>query len=56
MEREVITLVNDMLEPGFHQIIWNGQNNGDQKIASGIYFAVMQSTNFKAVRKMVMLK
>ena len=56
MGREVITLVNQTLEPGYHQIIWNGRNGFGQSIASGMYFTVMRSENFKAVKKMVMLK
>ena len=53
---EVITLVNQTLEPGYHQIIWNGRNGLGRSIASGMYFTVMRSENFKAVKKMVMLK
>ena len=56
MGREVITLVNQTLEPGYHQIIWNGRNGFDQTIASGMYFTVMQSENFNAVKKMILLK
>ena len=56
MGREVITLVNQTLEPGYHQIIWNGRNGFGQSIASGMYFTVMRSENFKAVKKMVLLK
>ena len=56
MGREVITLVNQTLEPGYHQIIWNGRNGFGQSIASGMYFTVMKSENFNAVKKMILLK
>jgi len=56
MGREVITLVNQDLEPGYHQITWNGRNRFGKMISSGMYFTVMQSGDFRAVKKMVMLK
>jgi hypothetical protein len=56
MGREVITLVKQTLEPGYHKVVWNGKNQFGESIASGMYFTIMQSDNFKAVRKMVLLK
>jgi len=54
--REVITLVNGNLDAGYHTVIWNGKDNFGKSVSSGMYFTVMQSGDFKAVKKMVMLK
>ncbi|MBL6964588.1 MAG: T9SS type A sorting domain-containing protein [Bacteroidetes bacterium] len=54
--REVRTLVNGNLKPGFHKVIWNGTDTFGKQVATGMYFTVMQSGNFRDVRKMVLLK
>jgi hypothetical protein len=49
--REVTTVVDEKLNPGQHTIRWN---SGD--LPSGIYFYKVQSGNFSAIKKMVLLK
>ncbi len=49
--QEVATLVDDIRPAGTYNAEWNAQN-----VPSGIYFARMQSGNFNAVRRMVLLK
>ncbi len=40
----------------YHQITWNWRNRFGKMISSGMYFTVMQSGDFMAVKKMIMLK
>ena len=54
--REVKTLINGNLKPGFHKVIWNGTDHFEKQVATGMYFTVMQSGDFRDVRKMVLLK
>ncbi|MCK5050658.1 MAG: T9SS type A sorting domain-containing protein [Candidatus Cloacimonetes bacterium] len=50
------TLVNDNLESGNHTVIWNGADDNNKYVASGIYFYKLETKNFKKTRKMILLK
>ena len=55
--QKVKTLVNDMLNSGNHVITWNGMNEQNESVTSGIYFYVLELNNSdKIVKKMIMLK
>lgn len=49
--REVTTLINDLKEPGFHEISFDGSN-----YSSGVYFYRIEAGSFTEVKKMVLLK
>ncbi len=49
--QKVITLFNGQLETGNHAFTWDGRNS-----ASGIYFYRMQTDNYSATKKMLLLK
>jgi len=49
--REVVTLVNEIKEPGYYTIKFNAAN-----LASGVYFYRMTAGDFVGVKKMVVLK
>ena len=48
---EVVSLVNEVKQPGKYQVIFDGKN-----LASGIYFYKMISGDFSVVKKMNLLK
>lgn len=54
--REVRALINSNLQAGYHKVVWNGTDHLGKPVASGMYFTVMQSGDFREVRKMVLLK
>ena len=54
--QEVRTLVNEFKEAGYHDEIWDGRNDAGQEIASGVYAYIMEAKDFKASRKMVLIK
>ncbi|MCK4547246.1 MAG: T9SS type A sorting domain-containing protein [Candidatus Eisenbacteria sp.] len=54
--RVVRTLVDEAMQPGPHQVHWDGANDHGQPVATGMYFCRMSAGEFTAVRKMVMLK
>jgi hypothetical protein len=54
--QEVKTLVNDHLPAGYRFIQWDGKNDYGQIATSGLYIAVMESKNFRQVRKMVLMR
>lgn len=49
--REVSTLVNEKQEAGFRQVAWDATN-----FASGVYFYRLQTDEFVAVKKLLLLK
>jgi len=54
--QEVKTLVHDHLPAGYRFILWNGTDNYGRNVTSGVYIAVMESKDFRQVRKMVLMK
>jgi len=54
--QEVKTLVNNFEEKGRKSITWNGENNFNQKVSSGIYFYRISSENWSDIKKMIFLK
>ncbi len=54
--QRVATLVQKNQPAGYYKIHWDGLNEKDQSVASGIYFCRMLADEFVMVRRMVMLK
>lgn len=54
--QKVKTLVNGELEAGYHAPVWNGSNDQNTKVASGMYFVVMHAQDFRKSMKIMMLK
>ncbi|MDD3103297.1 MAG: C25 family cysteine peptidase [Candidatus Cloacimonetes bacterium] len=52
----VKSLVNSELSAGNHQISWNGKDERGASVASGIYLYRMESPDFKATNKMMLMK
>jgi hypothetical protein len=53
----VMTLVDEVQRPAHeYTVIWNGRNNKDQPVASGVYFYKLVTRDFATSKKMVMLK
>ena len=49
-------LVNGMQSSGLHSLYWNGTNESEQKVSSGIYFYRLSAGNFSEIKKMVLIK
>ena len=55
--RRVQTLTDEALEPGRHQMVWNGNDHRGQAVASGIYFYRLTIPGYPAAaKKMILLK
>ena len=52
----VRTLLDDPMKSGYHSTVWNGRNNKDDEIGSGLYFICLQIGNFTVTKKTVVLK
>ncbi len=54
--RYVKELHSGSQQAGFHSILWDGMNTNGQSVASGLYFVVLSTLEYRAVSKAVMLK
>jgi Zn-dependent metalloprotease len=57
----VTTLVNEEISTGNHSVAWNGNDEGGNKVSSGIYFYEMKANGnngsaYSQIKKMVLLK
>ena len=49
-------LVRRQQQAGRYVVQWDGEDDGSNSLASGVYFSVVTAGNFATVRKMVLLK
>jgi hypothetical protein len=49
-------VMDDIQNPGLHNIIWNGKNSNDEYVSSGIYIYQIKANDFTDSKMMVMLK
>ena len=54
--REVKTLVNSEQRAGVYNMVWNGENNFGNKVASGIYIYRVIAGNNIQTKKMILMK
>jgi flagellar hook assembly protein FlgD len=55
--QKIKTIVNQKLEQGLHQIIWDGKNDNNQYVASGFYFYKLKVNDKNiAIKKCLLLK
>lgn len=52
----VRTLVNTTMPAGTHTVVWNGKDNANRVVSSGIYFIRMETRDGILTRKALMLK
>jgi len=58
--KKVKTLANGQVDAGYHEVNWDGSNESNLKVSSGIYIykfsAISNQKNFNAIKKMIFLK
>lgn len=52
----VTTLVDKVVTPGTHTATWNGCNSRGNNVTPGVYFYRLESGDFRATRKLVLMK
>ncbi len=52
----VKSLVNGQLAEGRHTVVWNGLDENNRSVASGMYFYRLESGSYRAVKKMLLMK
>jgi hypothetical protein len=54
--QKIRTLVKEMKDPGYYQVIWDGTDDTKKPVASGLYFYRMKTPDYQNMRKMILLK
>ncbi|MBN1349828.1 T9SS type A sorting domain-containing protein [candidate division KSB1 bacterium] len=54
--QKIRSLVSGKKKPGFHQILWNGEDDAGIRVASGIYMYRMQAGAYQQTKKLLFLK
>jgi hypothetical protein len=52
----VRTLLDEEKQAGHYSVVWDGKDNEDSPVSSGIYFYKLEGGNFEKTKKMVMIK
>jgi hypothetical protein len=54
--KEIRTLVDKQHTAGFYSVFWDGKNNIDSRVPSGLYFCKMQTGSIVEMRKMILTR
>ncbi|MCF7911400.1 MAG: T9SS type A sorting domain-containing protein [Candidatus Cloacimonetes bacterium] len=52
----VRNLVDSYMTAGQHSLVWNGRDNNDEAVSSGVYFSYLKAGNTVQSRKMILMK
>ncbi len=52
----VKTLVNENKASGNYSVVWNGRDNNQQAVSSGVYFYKMNAGKYSSTKKMILMK
>ncbi|HIF28995.1 MAG TPA: T9SS type A sorting domain-containing protein [Candidatus Marinimicrobia bacterium] len=52
----VKTVLNEKQAPGFKTIIWDGTNDRNKTVPTGIYYCTVSTNRFSEINKMVLIK
>ena len=56
MGRKIRSLMNTGQTAGFHSVRWDAKNDMGEGVAAGLYIYTIQAGEFRAMKKMVLLK
>ena len=54
--QRVKQLVSNQLSAGQHSMVWNGKDDNNKTVSSGIYFYKFKTSDYQATKKMLLLK
>jgi flagellar hook assembly protein FlgD len=54
--RHVKTLLDDAVDGGLRNVVWDGTDNRNHRVGSGVYFYQLRVANTVLTRTMVLLK
>jgi hypothetical protein len=54
--RIVKTLVNEKMQSGYHSIVWNGEDEYDRRVPSGVYLSQIVTDMERSTSRMILLR
>ncbi len=54
--RRVRLLARGLREAGWHQVVWSGENDSDQRVGQGLYFARLRAGDRELTQRLVWLR
>jgi len=54
--REVVSLVDNQLQPGSHSVIWSGQDKNGYEVSTGVYIYQLKADGVTKTKKMTFMK
>jgi flagellar hook assembly protein FlgD len=54
--RRVKTLLSGVVDRGIYQLEWDGRDDKERQVSSGIYFVRMKAGEFESIKKLVYLR
>lgn len=54
--QKINTLVDCIMESGYHNVIWTGKDENNNDVSSGIYLYKINTDNFTETKRMVLIK
>jgi len=54
--QKVTSLLNERIKAGEHQLVWNGKDNRDRSVGSGVYFYKVRAGNLEKTNKIILMK
>lgn len=54
--QKVKSLINEQKEAGKHSVVWNGTDENNKNVSSGVYFYRLKSGKSSVSRKMILMK
>ena len=53
---KVRTLINEVQDTGFRNVLWNATNDNGVPVSAGMYIYTIQAGKFYQAKKMILLK
>jgi len=54
--QQIQILVNEVKQPGYYEVQWDGKNIKGQEVSSGLYLVRIVAGEFDQTKKMVLMK
>jgi len=54
--QKVTSLLNERIIAGKHQLVWNGKDNRDRSVGSGVYFYKVKAGSLEKTNKIILMK
>ena len=54
--QKIKTLVNENLPAQSHSVVWNGTDDNNKSVSSGVYFYKLKSGRYTSTKKMILMK